>query len=248
MPNLQVLHHFSPHEDRRLRKLVAAGKAAQKVGELCLAYPQALARAPQVWGQIIRLCERFVPIRDALLVAASQWKADQHYYGDVHPFVLNLPNEVSLLPPVLDCLVSVRLPTRYPRDQSKTVVKLMQEFLPSVNPLLSLITEAEAPEHRGAAALMCLLHPACPEERHVDCITAIVKNYTPHANSWYLRAAAVALQPLIVEEEMTAIEAMGSLLRAGSADFDARLGLNFAFERLRQRSNAPVTQYGIAKF
>ena len=169
-------------------------------------------------------------------------------FGSAHPFVLNLPKEAPLLPPLLDCMLNTRLGPRYVHEKTISVSQLIEGYVPDVNSLLRVIAEAQTPEQRGAAAMTCLLHPACPKESNADCINTIVQNYKPHTNSWYLRAAGAALEPLIVADDLAAIEGMGSLLRAGSGDFNARFGLNRVFGRLRQRSKAPVSEYGIAKF
>jgi hypothetical protein len=230
-----------------IQRLVSTPEGAKKVAELCFTSPQELARMPESWGRLLQICESVAPVREALILAAAEWEPHSPF-REVYPFILNLPQESLLLPPILNAIVNRQRPIRH-LPKSRPISEMIRDFVPDPGPLLPLISsEAEPADVRSSAVIMCLLHPNCPKERSTDFIRMIVRNYKPHANSWYLRMAAAALEALIDADDIRALEAMGSLLRARGGDFKGRLGLSSVFERWRQRSKAPVSQHGISNF
>jgi hypothetical protein len=240
---------FDTGDDDAINRLLSSTPAiASAIVAQCIKDPKIISWSPEAWGLLIQRCGPGTSIREAVLAAASEWKPG-HRFGDVHAFALNLPIEASLLPPIIYVLSDTRNRLGFTNRKSIPVSALAKMYVPSVSDLFPVFTNtANRRDVRGAAAMMCLLHPDCPQEQVYQCMQALARHYEPNANSWYLAGAATALTSFIAAGDDTAIETMGGLLRAGSIDFIGKLSLADSFERWRERSSAPVTRHGIASF
>jgi hypothetical protein len=206
-----------------------------------------LRGAVNLWGLILKICGPSREIRTAFLNAASL-SSEQHLYGDIHPFILDLPDEERLIGPILSALYANRRISHF-SEKSPTVHDRVQQYIPNLAPLLALAQERnQRKDLQAAASMMCLLHPLCPADLGESLIKNILAGYDPHGSHNYLQLAAFALEDPIVENRADAIRAMGSLLRMGNSDLRGRLSLDSIFEEWRERSRAPVTRLGLSNF
>lgn len=222
-----------------------------KVVQACIAMPELLARYPSSWGMLVS-CDPSGAIRKTLRVAAAEWEPLDHAGMEVDPFRLDLPKEASLLPPLLDAIVTRRhhyISFRRGEASQRPFAQLVQAFVPDIAELLRLLGNKRLDgKVIGAAAMMCLRHPDCPDARQDECLRTIVCNYTADSGGWYLRAAACSMEELVNNEREPALDAMGCLLRASSSSPSERYNLNSSLATWRERSKAPVNKFGISQF
>lgn len=202
-----------------------------------------LIGAVNFWGLILKLCGPSNNIRQSFLNAGLLWK-DQLSYGEIYPFALDLPKEAGLIAPILSSIYCTRNSAQL---TVKPSAKQIEEYFPDIA-LLSEIALGANREQSGMASIAALLHPQCTAETRARLIHTLVDGYQPHRSPLYLPLAAFALEVPIAENQVVAIEAMGTMLRMGNSDFAGRFGLGSIFDDWRERSKAPVTLLGVSAF
>jgi hypothetical protein len=151
------------------------------------------------------------------------------------------PDEAALILPIIH-VISNRRATPHTDEDRVFVRNLVRRYVSNVGLLFALAKDiSQRPHIRGAAAMMCL-HPKCSLKRQFHCIELIVKNYESNNSGWYLRAAMYTLESFVAEQNETALDAMGRILRAASGDFMERRSVNAVFDRWRETSTAPVNR------
>jgi hypothetical protein len=250
-PDLALALHavpFGGSEQQPFSEFVLQKDGARRVAEAFMKRPHIFAHEPAAWGKFLKICNESDGIRGALLDAAKLWKP--HFaFGEVEPFIIELPQEAAFLPPLFHAVACDDDQVRFLHRRQIPKSELIGQFFPSADALLKVLhSEKCLPSEKGAAAMFYLLHPNCVPAKCEEAVSAVVENYEPGMHTWYLRCAGRALWPRIINENDAAIEAMATLLRAGNSDFAGRFELSKDFESWRQRSSAPVTHHGIQFF
>ncbi|MCA6097781.1 NACHT domain-containing protein [Bradyrhizobium australafricanum] len=243
-PTLALYSFDVRFDDGSLSDFLETPEGSAVLVAACLERPEVLRGVVGNWGRLIKLTEKVgQDIRPAILRAAGS-EGDWSIGGDDYDaFLLDLPGEAAMLPPLMACLPFV--------SSSETSVNeppaqlAVQQFSPDVSSLCAIARSDQFNESiRGAAAMMALLHPQCDETQSLEFIDTIVDCYRPKLNNWYLRAAGVALDSAILVDDPIAVGAMGRMIRIGMGDFEGRYRLNGLLSRWREESRAPVQKRG----
>jgi hypothetical protein len=215
----------------------------------CLRKPYLLRAFPELWGKLLFSSQHSAEkLRSAICLASTGPIFAKGYAVTVHPFELRLPAEADLLPHILDASIEQSFEWYHTLDEDVRHVRGRQameqsvsRFLPDPALLQTIINEGGLKSIvRAAAAMLYLLHTKRNRALQPTCEAALVKLYSVDMGSWYLRAAATALEEPIFEGDVGALSAIGGLLQAGRTDFEGRLALDPVLNRWRQRSTAPV--------
>ncbi|MGX4768281.1 NACHT domain-containing protein [Bradyrhizobium guangdongense] len=235
--------------DDEFQKFVRTPKGIEELTESCLLRPDLLRRNIAIWSDLVELTSAAgKDIRPALLTASRLGgRIVETGARPFKPFLLQLPDEASLLPMVVGAFPSIHYWEA--RKKSPTAPEFVEAIVPDLKSLTLIATaEDRCKNIRGAAAIMALIHPKCTNDDIAQLIDIVVSCYEPWRENWYLRAAGNALDALVRADDQRAIDGMGMLLRAGMGDFEGRADLNFVLERWRQISKAPVQKRGIGLF
>ena len=222
-------------------------RVAEAILQLCRLKPQALMYYPEVWGKLLSMFpSASEELRKTMQNALDYPIQKSGYIREFNPFQIQLPQEMTLLPVVLNLsLSSVRAEWAMSVEEEGSPKDRVAQFLSDAEHLLTIAEDDTIPaEVAGAAAMLYLLHPKADLGRRHHVEHLVTKRYRPTIGSWYMRAAGVVFRESAGDEEVRGLLNVGKLLQAGRSDFSGRSALDPVLERWRQTSRAPVHRAG----
>jgi hypothetical protein len=210
-----------------------------------------LIRYPGSWGKLLPGAgDLQQKLRCAIRRASVGEPAcrQRRFVHDVHPFLLDLPDDSVLLPHIVNAIIeragARSMSQYYRRFEPVSISELVGAFLGNINDLLVVMNDTLSKEHvRAAASMMYLMHKGADLTRLPSCAQVMVDSYRPNiSGSWYLRAAAFSVQDSIKLGHEWALSSMGQLIRLGGDDYNGRRMLDPILDTWRQWAHAPVNR------
>lgn len=212
--------------------------------------PGVLRNYPSLWGHLLRESpEHENELRNALLIASTKIVTDLLRRGisNFYEFKLNLPSEVSLLPHLVNALLSNRgYYHNVAEDKMLTFLSIkISRMVDDTMYLREIIYDLSQPQAIRASGLIAfLLHPNGSKELG-DIKQQLVEFYTSKIGDWYIRSIAICLRLLATEEDSDAKWIVNSLLEATRADYEARQCLDGLLNLWRESSHSPIQKAGV---
>jgi hypothetical protein len=211
--------------------------------------PRVLHNHTSLWGHFIREAPEYESaLRNAFLAASTGTINSQPQFSSFRVFKLNLPLEVSLLPYLVNALLTSHRAYYYQVENDRELDFLGKQITEMVGDILylrELIYDLSQPQLiRAAGAIAFLLHPNGSKEiggvKHL--LVEFCNSQTGH---WYLRAITNCLRLLTTEEDPDARWIVNNLLEATRADYDARQCLHGVLNLWRESSHSPIQKAGV---
>jgi hypothetical protein len=211
--------------------------------------PWVLLNRINIFGRLLaKATPRKAELRRALIVASSDSvDTSSQWYGEFHPFKVNLPSEASLIPHLLYYLINFAESEIYldwiPTMRRKTTPKLSEIVNKLVGPSKAIDKIANdtniSPHIRVAAAFISLL-------RNEDCDSlkssqsVLLDNYTPEIKNWYFTAIRFYLSRFCPKQNPTANIVAGNALEFSREHYKNRQELDGLLRLWRESSYAPI--------
>jgi len=212
--------------------------------------PGVLRNYPSLWGLLLRESpEHENELRNALLIASTKTVTDRLRLriSNFYEFKLNLPSEVSLLPHLVNALLSDRgYYHNVEEDKMLTFLSIkISRMVDDTMYLREIIYDlSQPPAIRASGVIAFLLHPNGSKELG-DIKQQLVEFYTSKMGDWYIRTIAICLRLLATEEDSDAKWIVNSLLEATRADYEARQCLHGLLNLWRESSHSPIQKAGV---
>ena len=212
--------------------------------------PGVLRNYPSLWGHLLRESpEQENELRKALLIASKKTVTERSSRGisNFYEFKLNLPSEVSLLPHLVNALLSNRGYYHNVEDDKMLnfLSKKISLMVDDTMYLREIIYDLNQPQAiRASGVIAFLLHPNGSKELG-DIKQQVVEFYTSKIGDWYIRTIAICLRLLATEEDSDAKWIVNSLLEATRADYEARQCLHGLLNLWRESSHSPIQKAGV---
>ncbi len=218
---------------------------------------EVLAEHPELWGRLLTKAGDYAgDLRKAFVRAASLRVRERRFWSpdfEFHSFKLTLPQEASMLPPLMKSLCAA-----YNMDRAYPAHVWMPEFnvepdslrhhireLAGADELASLGKDSGVDvEIKAAALFMSVLHPdgKKPLEEAED---DIVRLYSSNIGSWYFTAVMIAVGLLGNGENSIANSLVAKILNVARENYAARKQLDWLLNRWRETSHAPIQKAGV---
>ena len=212
--------------------------------------PRVLRNYPSLWGHLLRVSpEHENELRNALLIASKKTVTDWLRRGisNFYEFKLNLPSEVSLLPHLVNALLS-NSGYYHNIEDDKMLDFLSRKISGMVDDtmyLREIIYDLSQPQAiRASGVIAFLLHPTGSKDLG-NIKQQLVEFYTSKIGDWYIRSIAICLRLLATEEDSNAKWIVNSLLEATRADYEARQCLDGLLNLWRESSHSPIQKAGV---
>jgi len=212
--------------------------------------PGLLRNYPSLWGHLLRESpEQENELRNALLIASKKTVTERLRSGlsNFYKLKLNLPSEVSLLPHLVNALLSNRGYYHNVEDDKMLDVlsRKISGMVDDTMYLREIIYDLSQPQAIRASGLIAfLLHPNGSKDLG-DIKQQLVEFYTSKIGDWYIRSIAICLRLLATEEDSDAKWIVNSLLEATRADYEARQCLHGLLNLWRESSHSPIQKAGV---
>jgi hypothetical protein len=241
--------------------LVSDGRSARKEFQNCQYQrlllehlpPNALVSYAPMWGRLFKLFQPFGSDLRRLALTYSNEPPHQTFFGNgIETFELRLPEEASMLPLVLGALVEALAPVHpilgreAKRPTHREVSKLVVSYVPSSGDLFKIVSDPEfSTRIRAAATILLALHTeSTAQSIKMSQKNSLVCLYELADGGWFLPSVALLLNDAIAAGQPGALDAMGALLEASSADFQGRSAVNASINNWREITRAPVKRSG----
>lgn len=211
--------------------------------------PQVLQNHTSLWGHFIREAPEYESaLRNAFMTASTGIINSQPPFSGFCVFKLNLPLEVSLLPYLVNALITSHRAYYYQVEDDRELDFLGKQIAEMVGDALYLremIYDLSQPQLiRAAGVIAFLLHPNGSKE--LGCIKQLLVEFcNSQTGHWYLRAIANCLRLLATEEDPEARWIVNSLLEVTRADYEARQCLHGLLNLWRESSHSPIQKAGV---
>lgn len=225
--------------------------------EELLKHCEVLIEYPELWGRLLVKADNYSGmLRKAFLQAAKMKVRERRYWSpefEFHPFRLLLPQEASLLVPLMKSLCAayiIEKPDPYDVWISEFRVneeRLRTQFKTIADPLelISISNQSGIDiEIKAAALFMSLLHPHSKQSLE-EAEDRIVDLYSPKFGRWYFRAIIMGVTLLTTDESPVANSLVAKILNVAREDYAGRKQLDGLLNRWRENSYAPVQKAGV---
>lgn len=212
--------------------------------------PGVLRKYPSLWGYFLRESpEHESELRNAFLIASTGMVSDQLPILAFYEFKLNLPSEVSLLPHLVNALLTSPRGYYHDVEDDKILAFLRRKQISLMVDDAMYLREIiyDLNQHqviRAAGVIAFLLHPNGSKELGT-LKQQLVEFYTSKIGYWYIRGIAICLRLLATEEEADAKWIVNCLLEATRADYETRQCLHGLLNIWRESSHSPIQKAGV---
>jgi hypothetical protein len=232
------------------RKIENSQEMLNIIVDKAIRNPGVLRNYPSLWGHLLRESpEQENELRKALLIASKETVTDRLSRGisNFYEFKLNLPSEVSLLPHLVNALLSYRA-YYHNVEEDKMLTFLSKKISRMVDDTMYLreiiYDLSQPPAIRASGVIAFLLHRNGSKELG-DIKQQLVEFYVSKIGDWYIRSIAICLRLLAREEDADAKWIVNSLLDATRADYEARQCLHGLLNLWRESSHSPIQKAGV---
>ena len=226
-------------------------RVAEAILQLCRLKPQALMYYPEVWGKLLSMFpSASEELRKTMQNALDYPIQKSGYIREFNPFQIQLPQEMTLLPVVLNLsLSSVRAEWAMSVEEEGSPKDRVAQFLSDAEHLLTIAEDDTIPAEVAGAAGNAVSASSEGGPRPAPSRRAPSHKEVPPDNRLLVHARRGGRVPESAgDEEVRGLLNVGKLLQAGRSDFSGRSALDPVLERWRQTSRAPVHRAGQRSF
>jgi hypothetical protein len=234
-----------------VKKIETSQEMLKIIVDKAINNPGVLRNYSSLWGHLLRVSpEHENELRNALLIASQKTVTDdllRRGISNFYEFKLDLPSEVSLLPHLVNALLSNR--GYYHNVENDKMLDFLSGkisvMVDDTMYLREIIDDLSQPQAiRASGVIAFLLHPNGSKELG-DIKQQLVEFYTSKIGDWYIRSIAICLRLLATEEDSDAEWIVNSLLEATRADYEARQCLHGLLNLWRESSHSPIQKAGV---
>lgn len=214
--------------------------------------PVILNLAPELWGKLLENAgERHNELLKAIRSVASKidllGRQSQSPVEEFHPFELQLPDDIDLIPPLLNALVqsTENADAKDPSDLLVGVRKQVSLIVNDFSALKMIVQNAETPPNiRVSGAVLILFDLTSPNQisQYKD---ILIQSYYLGIGAWYFRAICFCLSLLGSEQDDASRSLLTGVLDATRADYRGRRELGKLINVWHETSNAPVSNANV---
>lgn len=213
--------------------------------------PELIMVKTSFWGKFLKeVPARENELRSTLLSNISTNVIDEAASPEFYPFSLHLPLEASLLPHLLNALITRQRMFWMHREinierQHDMIGKMIVEMVEDSNFLRHIYNDYNLDiSVRASSLIMLLLHPNS-NEKVGDFKEALVDFYSPNNGHWYIRSLAICLCLSTTEQDRSAQWIMNKLINVTRTDYESKKYLELVLSLWRESSQAPIQSAGV---